>query len=153
MFPTRSNDLVIVLTMLTFLGSIPAIATPDPDQTAAFVEALRRAEPHTNDPTLYSDWKMRTEAIARWTQRCIGVAVPPTEFAADPVMARETVTCVMGPVLAEQMTLTRGDEGLAVRRATAWWMVGDPNLRQATGSIDSYINRVLGNYWTLRPRR
>ncbi len=153
MFTHPLTQGTLLLVMIATLYNAPALARPDPLQTAVLVEALRMAAPHTNDPALYSDWKMRTEAIARWTRRCIGTEVPPAEFAGNPVMVRETVACVIGPVLEEQMTLTGGDEGLAVRRATAWWMVGDPDQHQNTGGINTYVGRVLGYYWGLRTRR
>jgi hypothetical protein len=130
-------------------GVFCASATADTAAVTALVEALRQAAPPSDDPTLYTDWKMQAGAIASWTRRCVGVAVPPAELAENPVMARETVTCVMGPVLAEQTRLTGGDEGLGVRRAAAWWMTGDPAGYQAAG-IASYLDRVLSHYWTLR---
>ncbi len=149
MFPTRSSPSILLLACAA-LSNTTAVALPDANQTATLVEALRRAAPHTDDPTLYSDWKMREGAIAHWTPRCVGVSVPPAEFAANPVMVRETVACVMGPVLEAQMAASGGDEDLAVRRTTAWWMVGDPNQYQAEGSINSYVSRVLRYYWALR---
>jgi hypothetical protein len=139
----------IVLLSSIMAGVFSTSAKADTAALAALVEALRQAAPPTDDPTLYTDWKMQAGAIASWTRRCVGVAVPPAELAENPVMARETVTCVMGPVLAEQTRLAGGDEGLGARRAAAWWMTGDPAGYQAAG-IASYLDRVLSQYWTLR---
>jgi len=136
----------VPLSLLVTLLWIPA-AHADP--VAALVEALRQAAPNTDDPTLYTDWKMQEGAISRWTRRCVGVQVPPAELAENPVMTRETVTCVMGPVLVQQTSLAGGDEELGVRRAAAWWMTGDPEQYQSV-AIASYLDRVLRHYRTLR---
>jgi hypothetical protein len=131
------------------------VLTPLPDALAqamaadaALVEALRQSAPRTEDPRLFTDWKMQAAAIGRWSRRCLGVAVPPGEFAANPVQVRETVACVMGPVLAEQLRRADGDEALAVRRAGAWWMTGDPEREQAP-ELAPYLDRLLSNYWAL----
>jgi hypothetical protein len=146
-FHTLPNKIVIFFSVM--VGIFCTSARADSTAIAALVEALRQAAPQTNDPTLYTDWKMQAGAIASWTRRCVGVTVPPAELAENPVMARQTVTCVMGPVLAEQTRLAGGDEGLGVRRAAAWWMTGDPARYQAA-DIAAYLGRVLSHYWTLR---
>lgn len=133
------------------MAHAPLVRAADTDGVAALVEALRQAAPKTDDPSLYTDWKMRAGAIARWTRRCVGVEVPPDQLAVDPVMARATVRCVMGPVWLEQGRLAGGDENLAVRRAAAWWMTGDPERHQAP-EWAAYLERMANLYWTLRPR-
>jgi len=145
-FPWKKRVIISLITLVP----VVCLSTPAIDASAALVEALRQAAPRTNDPTLYTDWKMQEGAITRWTRRCVGVQVSPMELAEDPVMARNTVACVMGPVLAEQMRLAAGDEALAVRRTAAWWMTGDPAQYQAPG-IAAYLDRVLSHYWALQP--
>lgn len=146
--PLKRQTVIFLSAMLLWAS----VAAADTTAVTALVEALRQAAPQTKDPTLYTDWKMQAGAIASWTRRCVGVQVPPGELAEDPVMTRNTVTCVMGPVLEEQMRLTGGDEGLAARRATAWWMTGDAAQYGAVG-IATYLDRVLGHYWRLRALR
>jgi hypothetical protein len=128
--------------------SVPGLAA-EMDAPAALVEALRLAAPKTNDPSLYTDWKMRAGAISSWTKRCVGVEVPAEELNANPVMARDTVRCVMGPILAEQRNLAEGNEDMAVRRAASWWMTGDPGQYQAV-ELTAYLDRLINAYWSLR---
>jgi hypothetical protein len=139
--------LALVATTLSLTAYRTAVGATDP--VTALVEALRQAAPHTDDPALHTDWKMKEGAISHWTKRCVGVPVPATELEGNPVMTRQTVTCVMGPVLRQQMGQVAGDEEAAVRRAAAWWMTGDANQAQAPG-IASYLDRVLSHYRALR---
>jgi hypothetical protein len=110
------------------LWLLPAHADIAATRVAAFVEALRQAAPQTGraDDGLYSDWKIKPANIPRWSKRCTGQELTPEEFASRPETARAVVTCVMGDVLREQYTASNHDEAVAVQRAAAWWMTGDP---------------------------
>jgi hypothetical protein len=116
-------------------------------QVAAFVEALRQAAPQTGraDDGLYSDWKIKPANIPRWSKRCTGQELTPEEFAARPATARVVLTCVMGEVLREQYTASNHNEALAVQRAAAWWMTGDPE-QYNSGVTSAYTQKVLRLY-------
>ena len=121
-------------------------------QAAALVEALRLAAPKEDKRAegLYSDWQIRQDNISRWSKRCAGETLTPTEFSLSPTTARAILMCVMGDVLREQYQLSGGNELAAVRRATAWWMTGDPEQHNSA-SIDAYMQRVLGYYQQQQP--
>ncbi len=134
---------------------LPNETAPSPSpvsdaQVAAFVEALRLAAPHTGNPNdgLYSDWKIKPGNILRWSKRCTGKQMDPEEFAADPKAARQILTCVMGKVLREQYGVCK-DQYVAVCRAAAWWMTGDPN-NYDTPPTSSWAMKVLGFYMRAR---
>src|SRR5262245_42431544 len=90
-------------------------------QTDALIEALRLSAPNTarENDGLYSAWQVRAETLSRWSKRCAKREVPPEEFERDETLARSILSCVMGPVLQEQLEKSGGDEALAVRRAAA----------------------------------
>lgn len=113
----------------------------------AFVEALRLAAPNTGIPNdgLYSPWKVKAPNIVRWSKRCLGRELSTEEFDAKPDLAREVVACHMSRVLREQYAQSRNDESVAVRRAAAWWMAGDPE-QYDRGSTAAYTERVLRYY-------
>ena len=129
------------------LWLLPAHADITAARAAAFVEALRQAAPQTGraDDGLYSDWKIKPANIARWSKRCTGEELTPEAFASRPETARAVVTCVMGDVLREQYTASNHDEAVAVQRAAAWWMTGDPEQYQS-GATRPYIQKVLRLY-------
>jgi hypothetical protein len=68
----------------------------------------------------------KADHITRWSRRCLGRALTPAEFEAKPAVAREIVACVMGQVLRKQYGQSLGDDAVAVRRAAACWIAGDP---------------------------
>lgn len=112
----------------------------------ALVEALRLAAPPASaDAGLYSDWRIKPDNIARWSRRCFGQEVTPEQFAADPTLARPILVCVLGPVLRDQFAQSQQNEMVAVQRAAAWWMTGDP-AQYRTGSTGDYTLRVLEAY-------
>ncbi len=111
----------------------------------ALVEALRLSAPNAGpDVGLYSDWKVKPDNIARWSKRYLDQEVTPEQFAADQALARQVLICVMGKVLRDQLTLSNNNEIVAVQRAAAWWMTGDPD--QYRNSAGSYTLRVLEAY-------
>ena len=130
-----------------WLWLLPAQAQIAAPQVAAFVEALRQAAPHTGraDDGLYSDWKIKPANIPRWSKRCIGQELTPEEFAARPATVRVVLTCVMGEVLREQYTASNHNEALAVQRAAAWWMTGDP-AQYNRDATSAYTQKVLRLY-------
>lgn len=144
----RNTRCIMVFMGLSCFNSYSVMAD-DLQKVVALVEALRRAAPQTNDPSLYTDWKMQAGAIASWTKRCIGASISPQELVKHPIMTRDTVTCVMAPILTKQLQLTKGEEITAVRKATAWWMTGDLTQYQSS-KIASYLNQVVSEYQKLR---
>lgn len=112
----------------------------------ALVEALRVAAPPASaEGGLYSDWRIKPDNIIRWSKRCLNQDISPEQFAADQALARPVLVCVMGPVLREQFTESNDNEMVAVQRAAAWWMTGDP-AQYRTGSTGDYTLRVLEAY-------
>lgn len=112
----------------------------------ALVEALRLAAPPAGaDAGLYSDWRVKPDNIARWSRRCLNREVTPEQFAADQALARPVLVCVMGPVLRDQFALSGHNEIVAVQRAAAWWLTGDP-AQYRSGSTGDYTLRVLEAY-------
>ncbi|MEQ8995190.1 MAG: hypothetical protein RID53_01650 [Coleofasciculus sp. B1-GNL1-01] len=116
-------------------------------KVAALVEALRRAAPQTGieNDGLYSDWQIKPENIPRWSNQCIGEELTPADFAASPATARTILVCVMGDVFNEQYEASGNNETVAVQRAAAWWMTGDPQ-QYNQGSTADYTQRVLNFY-------
>ena len=109
----------------------------------ALVEALRLSAPQAG-AGLYSDWQIKPDNIVRWSRRCMNQDVTPDQFAADPALARHVVVCVMGNVLREQLA-AGNNEIVAVQRAAAWWMTGDPE-QYRSGATSDYTLKVLEAY-------
>jgi len=116
-------------------------------QVSALVEALRQAAPQTGTKNdgLYSDWQVLPANIPRWSKGCIGQELSVAQFEASPVTARAIITCVMRDVLRDEYRASGRDESIAVRRAAAWWMTGDPK-RYNSGQTASYTQKVLSFY-------
>ncbi len=127
-------------------GMLPAQAQSD-QQVRSLVEALRQAAPQTGNPNdgLYSDWQVQPQNIPRWSEACIGRTLSPQEFEADLDTARNVLVCVMRDVLQEEYRNSGNDEAIAVRRAAAWWMTGDPS-RYNTAETAVYTQKVLSFY-------
>ncbi|NER08640.1 MAG: hypothetical protein F6K17_41985 [Okeania sp. SIO3C4] len=126
---------------------MPAKAQISNTQVQALVEALRLAAPQTGKENdgLHSDWQIKPDNIPRWSRLCTGEEMTVKEFEANTTKAREILGCVMEDILKEQYAASGNDESLAVRRAAAWWMAGDPN-QYNQGEISSYTEKVLGFY-------
>lgn len=135
-------------------GMMPAQAQVTNARVSALVEALRQAAPQTDtaDDGLYSDWQIQPDNIPRWSRSCIGRELTPQQFEARPATAREVVTCVMRDIFEEQYQASNGDERLAIRRAAAWWMTGNP-ARYDSGTTATYTQRVLDIYQQQTPIR
>ena len=110
----------------------------------ALVEALRLSAPEAS-AGLYSDWRVKADSIRSWSSRCLNQALTPEQFAADQALARQVLICVMGPVLRDQFTASRENEIVAVQRAAAWWLGGDPE-QYRSGSASAYTLKVLESY-------
>jgi hypothetical protein len=134
------------LTVLFLLGMMPFVAQAQLSdaKVEALVEALRVAAPPAS-AGLYSDWRVKPDNIVRWSKRCLDREVTPEQFAADQAVARPVLVCVMGPVLRDQFAQSNHNEMVAVQRAAAWWMTGDPT-QYRTGSTGDYTLRVLEAY-------
>ena len=136
------------------LSALPAQAQVNDAQVGALVEALRKAAPQTGKENdgLYSDWQILPGNIPRWSKQCVGRSMTPSEFEASPTTARQVVGCVMRNVLRDQYNATGNNESVAVRRAAAWWMTGDPTRYNSTTTA-TYTQKVLGFYQDLRSQR
>ncbi|HEY9650470.1 MAG TPA: hypothetical protein V6C95_07395, partial [Coleofasciculaceae cyanobacterium] len=144
----QMRRLLLSATLLSVgLWSIPAHANVSDAQVGALVEALRQAAPQTGreDDGLYSDWQIKPENIPRWSKQCTGRELSPQDFAASPVTARSILVCVMRGVLNEQYSASGNNETLAVQRAAAWWMTGDPT-RYNSAPTKAYVQNVLNVY-------
>ena len=120
-------------------------------QVSALVEALRMAAPKTGKENdgLYGEWQVMADNIPRWSQQCTGRALTPSQFANSPVTARYILVCVMRDVLRDEYRNSDKNESLAVQRAAAWWMTGDPT-RYSSNETAPYTQKVLAFYQDLR---
>ncbi|MCT7985594.1 hypothetical protein NG796_20180 [Laspinema sp. A4] len=131
----------------SLLVAMPVMAQITEAKVASLVEALRLAAPDTGmeDDGLYSDWQIKPDNIPRWSRLCIDQELTPAEFEANEAQAREVLACVMSDILKEEYEASGNDESLAVRRAAAWWMAGDPEQYNSE-SISDYTQEVLQYY-------
>ena len=134
------------LLLLLLTPGLSQAQQPSDAKVAALVEALRVAAPPASAATgLYSDWRVKPDNIIRWSKRCLDRDVTPEQFAADSALARSVLVCVLGPVLRDQFDQSNHNEMVAVQRAAAWWMTGDP-AQHRTGATGDYTLRVLEAY-------
>ncbi len=119
-------------------------------QVRALVEALRlsAAKKVPSNSNLYSEWRVMSDNIPRWSKQCHTNAITPAEFAANPSLARKILNCVMTGVLQDQYNLSNNSEIIAVQRAAAWWMTGD-GQNFSKPDIIPYGQKVLGFYTKL----
>ncbi|WP_242541366.1 hypothetical protein [Phormidium pseudopriestleyi] len=131
----------------SLLFAMPVTAQITDAKVDSLVEALRLAAPDTGmeDDGLYSDWQIKPDNIPRWSRLCIQQELTPAEFEANEAQAREVLACVMSDVLQEEYEASGSDESLAVRRAAAWWMAGDPEQYNSE-RISGYTQEVLQYY-------
>ncbi|MCT7976089.1 hypothetical protein [Laspinema olomoucense] len=131
----------------SLLVAMPATAQITDAKVDSLVEALRLAAPDTGteDDGLYSEWQIKPDNIPRWSKLCIQQELTPAEFEANEAQAREVLSCVMSDILQEEYEASGNDESLAVRRAAAWWMAGDPEQYNSE-RISDYTQEVLQHY-------
>lgn len=131
----------------SLLFALPVTAQITDAKVNSLVEALRLAAPDTGmeDDGLYSEWQIKPDNIPRWSRLCIDQELTPAEFEANEAQARAVLACVMSDVLQEEYEASGNDESLAVRRAAAWWMTGDPNQYNSE-RISGYTQEVLEYY-------
>jgi hypothetical protein len=136
-----------ILVGLWLFWAVPVFAQVSDTQVQALVEALRLAAPQTGTPNdgLYSDWQIKPENIPRWSRLCIGQEMKPDEFEKNLTKAREVLGCVITDVLKEEYPKSQNNEAIAIRRAAAWWMTGDPN-QYNQGQTAAYTQKVLQFY-------
>ncbi|AFY82222.1 hypothetical protein Oscil6304_2605 [Oscillatoria acuminata PCC 6304] len=145
---TRKFSLILGgLLTSSLLFVMPVTAQITDAKVNSLVEALRLAAPDTGieDDGLYSDWQIKPDNIPRWSRLCIDQELTPAEFEANEAQAREVLACVMSDVLQEEYAASGNDESLAVRRAAAWWMAGDPEQYNSE-RISGYTEEVLQYY-------
>jgi len=134
------------LLLLLWVAALPVHAQISEAKVEALVEALRLSAPKVGpDAGLYSDWSVKPDNIVRWSRRCLDRDVTPEQFAADEALARRVLVCIMGPVLRDQFAASNHNEIVAVQRAAAWWMTGDPE-QYRSGSTSAYTLKVLETY-------
>jgi hypothetical protein len=129
------------------LSVLPAQAQITDAKVGALVEALRQAAPKTGTTNdgLYSDWQIKPENIKRWSRLCTGKELTPTQFERSPQTAKGILVCVMRDILNDEYKAGGNSEDIAVRRAAAWWMTGDPN-QYNSGTTANYTLQVLRFY-------
>ncbi len=139
--------------LLPTLGLIGLLLTAAPTvaqaeisdaKVEALVEALRLAAPEASS-SLYSDWRVKADNIRPWSIRCLNQELSPEQFAADQDLARQVLVCVIGPVLRDQFTASNQNEIVAVQRAAAWWISGNPG-QYRSASNSAYTLKVLETY-------
>ncbi|MEL7034715.1 MAG: hypothetical protein AAFO04_03735 [Cyanobacteria bacterium J06592_8] len=135
------------LFIIVLLWMLPVHAQVSNTQVQALVEALRLAAPQTGTDAdgLYTDWQIKPNNIPRWSQLCIGEEMTPAQFEANERKAREVLGCVMEDVLKEEYPKSGDNEEVAIRRAAAWWMTGDPD-QYNSGQTAEYTQKVLRFY-------
>jgi hypothetical protein len=142
----RLRYLLLVVLLLLWTAGLPAQTPISDAKVEALIEALRQAAPPASpDAGLYSDWRIKPDNISRWSKRCLNQDVTPEQFAADPALARQVLVCVMGKVFRDEFAASGNNEIVAVQRAAAWWMTGDPT-QYRDGSTSTYSLRVLEAY-------
>lgn len=145
-FRSGLRQLFAAALLLLWAAGLPAQTPISDAKVDALVEALREAAPPSSpDSGLYSDWRIKPDNISRWSRRCLNQEVTPEQFAADQALARQMLACVMGKVLREELAASGNNEIVAVQRAAAWWMTGDP-AQYRNGSTGAYTLRVLEAY-------
>lgn len=141
-------SLILGVLLTSSLGfALPVMAQITDAKVDSLVEALRLAAPETGmeEDGLYSDWQIKADNIPRWSRLCIQQELTPAEFEANEAQAREVLSCVMSDVFQEEYEASGNDESLAVRRAAAWWMAGDPDQYNSE-RISDYTQEVLDYY-------
>jgi hypothetical protein len=148
------NGLLLSLTL--FSSGLVTQAQPrssvSSQQVAAMVEALRKAAPKTNNPNdgLYSDWQVKPETARGWAKHCLGREVTPTQFANNPAMARQVVTCVVQDEFSKMLRATSNNEMKTVQNVACWWMTGQYN-GCSSGATATYVQQVTRYYQQQRP--
>lgn len=129
------------------LWALPGAAQVSNAQVGALVEALRRAAPQTGTQNdgLYSEWQVTPGIIPNWSKQCIGRELTPTQFEANPVMARGIVTCIMRRELQKQYRANGNNESVAVPRTACWWMTGNATGCN-NGPTAAYTQKVVRFY-------
>ena len=135
------------------LWALPAQAQVSKAQVARLVEALRLAAPQTGikNDGLVSDWQVKPSNIPRWSRLCTGRQLTPAQFEASPIAARNILECVMQDVLRDEYRASGNNESVAIRRAAAWWMAGDPG-RYNSAQTSTYTQKVLRFYQQQGPK-
>ncbi|HRC72008.1 MAG TPA: hypothetical protein PK880_05680 [Candidatus Competibacter sp.] len=134
------------LWVLLWIAALPVQAQVSEAKVAALVEALRLSAPEAEpDSGLYGDWRVKPENIKRWSKVCLNREVTPEQFAADQALARQVLVCVMDGVLRDQLAASDENEIVAVQRAAAWWLTGEPERYRSAGA-DAYTLKVLEAY-------
>ncbi len=141
--------------MVAFAAIAPAQAQTEEqnnDQALRLAEAIREVSlaEQTKETGLYSDWKVKGDAIPLWSQQCIGRPLTPNEFAGNRATAGAIVVCVLRDMLRQENRMAGGDEALAVRRTSAWWFSGNGENYNRPG-VAGITQQVLAAYGPVKP--
>ena len=141
-----SRATIVTLGLSLGLWGLPAQAQSI-DPTEALVEALRLAAPDTGivNDGLYSDWQIMPENIVSWSKFCKQPTTPEV-FEANPGLAWEIMTCVVGDLLNEEYAASGEDLAVAVLRSASWWMTGDSTRYLTDVTTAEYAQQVLEFY-------
>jgi len=141
----------IILTVgcVVGLGMAPAQAQFSDVQVGTLVDALNQANTTPNGtPLPLNDWQ--TDNVGRWAQQCIGRSLTPEQFTTSPVTARWISICTLREILKAEYETNGKNEAIALRRASAWWVTGNPN-RYNQGETAAYTQKVLSLYRQKNP--
>jgi hypothetical protein len=142
---------LLISGMIISLGLSPLVAQaqqPVSDtQVTALVEALRLTAPQTKSPNdgLYSEWQVKPETLKGWTRTCLKKELTPTQFASNPKIARQVVSCITRRELNNQFRATKNNELASVRGVACWWMTGSYTGCN-NGFTANYVQKVVRFY-------
>ena len=75
--------------------------------------------------TVYTaNGKLKEKLSFIWSKSCLEKEVQPTQFASNPELARQVISCIMERELKGQLDATNNNETEAVSRTACWWMTG-----------------------------
>ncbi len=90
-----------------------------------------------------NSWQMTN--IPLWSKTCMGRSLTPQQFATSPVTARWITVCKLREILPSEYRANGNNEAIAVRRAAAWWITGNPNQFNS-GETAAYTQKILSLY-------
>ena len=96
--------------------------------------------------TVYTaNGKLKEKLSFIWSKSCLEKEVPATQFASNPELARQVISCIMERELKGQLDATNNNETEAVSRTACWWMTGKYTGCNSGFTAD-YVKKVLSYY-------